>query len=477
MNVAFRLARFLWGFADRVRSGSPSILRDPRAECDAKGSARPVAASERRGATPVASCAPHSLSNFPWANPPPLGRSTAWGLLVAFLVLLLVLAGGCARLLPPPRGLWVLNEGSNRTLDSKERIDELLATAKRYGVSELFVQVYRGNRAWYPSILADDEPSRRAAIPGYVSPLQYLIDQARPLNLRVHAWVNIFRIAGNRKATILKRLGPEIVLVDNSGTSMLKYEKFRIPGEPGRYFALGTHGYWLDPGSERVQRYLLDVLGELLRSHPRLDGVHFDFVRYPYVVPINPGVRFARRVDFGYGGESRARFELETNQSMRMRNGSYDAPRGWNAWRRRQVTDFVRRAHRFVKQQNPNLALSAAVIPWADRAYLSAFQDWRGWLDEGLIDFAVVMAYSKDTKLVRQMSRQAVAARGAGRVYIGLGAYMLLDDPKTLRRQHAAVAELNPDGIVYFSYDSILKRRDILSTLKDRLWDLEPGRD
>ena len=50
---------------------------------------------------------------------------------------------------PAVRGLWVLAEGSVRVLDDPARVAPLLERAKRLGVTDLFVQVYRGGRAWY----------------------------------------------------------------------------------------------------------------------------------------------------------------------------------------------------------------------------------------------------------------------------------------------------------------------------------------
>ena len=50
-----------------------------------------------------------------------------------------------------PRGLWVLAEGSQRVLEHPERVALLLADAKALGVTDLFLQVHRGGRAWFAS--------------------------------------------------------------------------------------------------------------------------------------------------------------------------------------------------------------------------------------------------------------------------------------------------------------------------------------
>ena len=57
-------------------------------------------------------------------------------------------------------------------------------------------------------------------------------------------------------------------------------------------------------------------------------------------------------------------------------------------WRRAQVTGLVRRIREAARAKAPDLELSAAVWAWPDRAYLSMFQDWRGWIDEELLEFA-----------------------------------------------------------------------------------------
>jgi len=56
----------------------------------------------------------------------------------------------------------------------------------------------------------------------------------------------------------------------------------------------------------------------------------------------------------------------------------------------------------------PQVKLSAAVIPWGDgprtdadwqktSAYSSVFQDWRAWLEEGILDQAMPMNYFRES--------------------------------------------------------------------------------
>src|SRR5215831_14799968 len=77
-------------------------------------------------------------------------------------------------------GLWVLAEGTERALESPEKIAQLVERAKKLGATDLFVQVHRAGRAWFPSTHADDAPFRamRAAHPDGPEPLADLIARA-----------------------------------------------------------------------------------------------------------------------------------------------------------------------------------------------------------------------------------------------------------------------------------------------------------
>ena len=52
----------------------------------------------------------------------------------------------------------MLCEGSQRVLEHPERIETLLDDARALAATDLFVQVYRGGRAWFDSSFADAAP-------------------------------------------------------------------------------------------------------------------------------------------------------------------------------------------------------------------------------------------------------------------------------------------------------------------------------
>lgn len=395
------------------------------------------------------------------------------------LLLLALLASGCLHhgghpfswlpfFAPAPEkpfevGLWAQAEGANATLDSAEKIRNLVSRARSAGVTDIYAQVYRSGRAWFPTALADDAPARRAGRDPLALLLALSSGRSKGRAIRVHAWINAFSLARNKDAPILRELGADAALRDQYGRSLLDYP---ASGKPAwaKGFQLGTPGIFLDPAHSGARGRIADIAAELARRYPALTGIHLDFIRYPYALPISPGSRFSPRLDFGYGAASVARFHRETGKTAPLAGADEKnaAPAAWDDWRRAQVTAAAREVSESARGVNPRIVVSAAVLPWAERAYLSAFQDWRGWLEEGLLDKALAMNYTRDARLAARISRSAAGWKTASRkshapkIVIGLGAYLFTDRPEGLWRQWRDAREAGADGVALFSYDQMV---------------------
>jgi uncharacterized lipoprotein YddW (UPF0748 family) len=352
------------------------------------------------------------------------------------------------------QGLWIPCEGSVRVLDDPARIPKLIADARALGTTDLFVQVYRGGRSWFASELADATPHRNTLDRNGVDALARLLEAAHANGLRVHAWMNALSLSENRNAAILARLGPDAVQVDRRGRSVLAYPDLEVPAPDRAYYRMGTRQVWLDPAAPSVPDTLAAIVAELVTRYPTLDGVHLDYIRHPDVLPFSPGSRFGVGLDFGYGAASRARFERETGLTAPLGDALANADR-FDDWRRERVTEIVRRVGVAARTAKPSIEVSAAVWAYADRAYLSIFQDWRGWLEARLIDFAVPMAYTTDDRLLRYLAAAIVGGVGGDRVWLGLGTWLFASDPARARTQRELALAVHPAGIAFFSYDAI----------------------
>jgi uncharacterized lipoprotein YddW (UPF0748 family) len=360
-------------------------------------------------------------------------------------------------------GLWVLAQGSHRTLERADGVPRLIEDATRMGVTDLFVQVYREGRSWYPSPSGDSAPHERMVADGGADRLYTLATDAHARGMRVHAWWNALALHSNRDAPLLRRVGREGVLVDRAGRNLLDYPDFDVPEPDRRAYRLGTPGIWLDPAEPAVAAALLDEVRALVAAAPWLDGLHLDFIRYPMALPLVPGSRF-EGLDFGYGERARARFERE-------RGRGFERGEAWDDFRRGCVTELVQRLG---AELPTGWERSAAVIAYADRAYLSALQDWRSWLENGSLDFAVAMAYSTDDRLLRQMVHGLRGGIGGGRVWMGLGAWLFARAPERIERQLEIAREVAPAGVALFSYDGLVEAPLALDRVAERASGLRP---
>ena len=364
----------------------------------------------------------------------------------------------------PRHALWVLAEGHVRVLDAPERVPILIEHARALSATDLFVQVYRGGRAWYDASLADPAPYRRVVDASGHDTLADLLTAAHEAGLKVHAWVNVLSLSKNREAPILTDLGLDVVHVDRHGRSLLDYPDFEIPQPDRRTLRMGTPGLYLDPGAPGLAPHLAAVYAELLQRYPGLDGLHLDYIRYPDVLPTAPGSRFGVGLDFGYGAPTRARFQAETGLEAPFGDVTRHAGT-WDRWRRDRVREVVALIASEARAARPGIEISAAVWTYSDRAYLSMGQDWRGWLEDGLIDLAVPMSYTVDDRLLRYHAEHFANLRQQPRIIMGLGAWLFANDPARALEQMAIARRAGITHLSLFSYDSIVASDALFQTL------------
>jgi len=359
-----------------------------------------------------------------------------------------------------PRGLWVLCEGSQRVLEHPERIDELIEYASAIGATDLFVQVYRGGQAWFDSTYASAAPYQQIRESTGLDTLRELVRRAHLLEMRVHAWVNVLSLANHRDAKIVSEIGRDAVLVDRRGRSILDYPNLEIPEPDRSYYRMGTPAVWLDPAAPGVAAYLAATFAELMVRYPELDGLHLDYIRYPGVLPFAPGSRFGVGLDFGYGESTRARFKTETGLDAPLGDNLRNANR-WDEWRREKMNQLVAALRAAARSARPDAPvneqplLSAAVGTYAERVYLAEAQDWKRWIEDGLLEFAVPMAYTLDDRMFRYLAEGFASSPRSDRIWIGHGTWLFAKHPERALEQLEVARSAGVRGEVLFSYDSI----------------------
>jgi uncharacterized lipoprotein YddW (UPF0748 family) len=350
-----------------------------------------------------------------------------------------------------PRGVWVSVFSKDKALYSRDAVTKLIASCKEAKINQIYLQVYQSGKAYYDSKITDSSKYEDMLKSAGIDTIDFLLKEARDNNIEVFAWVNLLSLGQNGQADIINRFGKDVLTRD-------QYSRISgrdNPNESDRYY-LREELLFLEPGDQRVAKYLISIVEEVIERYPLFNGIHLDYLRYPMTVPFIPGSRFSKfGLSYGYGLKNIERFKEWAGLDPLSGLKSAKEYMLWDDWRRDQITSLVRRIAKRVKEKSPGLLVSSAVVPAGERAYSSMFQDWPLWLEDGAVDYVVLMNYTLDNQLTKELVRSSLSHRGKGKVFIGIGLYLMKDISGVFIEQYKTVAGLSPDGIVIYSYDDL----------------------
>ena len=327
------------------------------------------------------------------------------------------------------RGLFVSLIQNPPTLSSREAMIELVSFAKKARIKILFVQIYRANQAWFPSKVGDPSFYETALKALGEDPFAFLIREAHGAGIEVHAWLNMLSLSTNENSPLLKKYGPDILTRNLEEKKLLT--DYKIDSQ-----------YFLEPGDPRVRNELVAMVEEIVRTYPELDGIQFDYIRYP-----------DSRPRYGYTRINMERFKQSTGLK-KIREGS----RAWNDWKRAQVTELLKRLIQKARAIRPRIQVSATGCMSYVRAFHEAFQDWPSWVNGGLVDFVTVMNYSPDPVEYAQGNEVARAKiTDLKKLNIGVPAYKLVRAPEVFEKEFRSCEESGAHLCAVFHYGSLLE--------------------
>jgi uncharacterized lipoprotein YddW (UPF0748 family) len=362
------------------------------------------------------------------------------------------------------RGLWVVRT----TMETPESVRALVQRARDNGFTDLLVQVRGRGDAYYESSLEPRaEPLSRQ--PASFDPLAMTISEAHQYGIKVHAWINIFLVADldslpvSRNHSIYKH--PDWVMVPRG----LGSELYDVQPDENAYLdriiefsrlnRRELEGLFVSPAHPSVKDNLLDIWMDIAKRY-EVDGLHFDYVRYP-----NP------QYDYSRVSIDRFRQEMDKKLSRNERLALGERfrqdplfyvkkfPDAYAEFQRDQVTELVERIYKGVKSVKPNAIISAAVFANEQDAERSRFQDWKKWLQMGDLDVVCPMAYTPDTEAFRKQVLTAVSLASGKRVWGGIGAHKQTAESAVEKIRVAR--ELGAQGFILFSYDSTIKVSEV----------------
>jgi uncharacterized lipoprotein YddW (UPF0748 family) len=314
-------------------------------------------------------------------------------------------------------------------LTDRKEIIKLIDFAKRSGVGILFVQIYRANKAWFPSKVGDASPYKTALQNIPEDPLKLLIKEAHSAGIEVHAWLNMLSLATNKDAPLLKKYGPGILTRNLLAKKTLN--DYLIDKQ-----------FFLEPGDLRVRTELLNMVEEILRAYPKLDGIQFDYIRYPDTKPA-----------YGYTDMNVMRFKKATGLKTVKEQSEV-----WKKWKREQVTGLLEELVKKSRALRPDIQVSATGCMPYSRAYHEAFQDWPSWINKGLVDFVTIMSYSPaPPEFERWIKAVKPEVSDLKKMYIAFGAYKSETSLATFARELQFCEGSGAGACVVFHYGSLVE--------------------
>ncbi|MBT9315244.1 glycoside hydrolase family 10 protein [Leptothoe spongobia] len=348
------------------------------------------------------------------------------------------------------RGMW-LDRGTIVRAGSETKLAEVFDRLAAAGINTVFFEAINAGYPIYPSRIAPQQnPLTR-----HWDPLASAVKLGKERGIEVHAWVWLFA-AGNRRHNALLNLptnypGPLI----NANPGWAAYDR------RGRIVPVGQDKPFLDPANPEVRSYLMRMLQELVNNY-EVDGVHFDYVRYPFQDPS------ADRT-YGYGTAARLKFRDMTGLDpaiLSPRNNASLSPheqrrqrqlwQRWTEFRVEQVSSFVAEASQMLRQRRPGMTISAAVFAKPTHERIQKIQqDWETWAKRGDVDWIVLMSYAMDTNRFEELISPWVLDADYGSTLIIPGIRLLnlpemaaLDQIQTLR-------DLPVSGYALFAVDNL----------------------
>ncbi|MFL3050108.1 MAG: glycoside hydrolase family 10 protein [Candidatus Neomarinimicrobiota bacterium] len=356
------------------------------------------------------------------------------------------------------RALWVVRS----SMVNREEIDKALQFAKDYKFNHVFVQVRGRGDALYNSQFA----VRSELIEdSKFDPLEYVIEKGHALDLKVHAWINVFLAWTSKR---LPNNNRHITVSFPEWLDKSSFNKRTHNGGPNFYEDNNTPKY-LSPSHPGVRNHLINILEEIITVYD-LDGIHLDYIRYA-------------DSDFGYNMSARIMFEEQygvdpLNLITENESGYYNLNElerkklllEWGNFRREAITNIVKSFNSTILNRRPDCLLSAAVKPNPNEAKNRFFQEWDIWLAEGLIDYAVPMNYAaKSQDFIYQINsiREKISPKYWPGIVMGIAAYNqeVLDTRDKIRVSR----EEGITGISIFSYDSHKENPELFLPIGEEL--------
>ncbi len=316
------------------------------------------------------------------------------------------------------RSFW-LDNGTFASLNGRAGVQKLLDSAQKANFNLIFPEIFYKGKTVIPDNELFVQDSQFENWEG--DPLKILIEEAKKRKIEIHPWVWVFNENTSGNPGIILSENPDWANKDKDG-NIVSYH----------------NSTWLSPAREDVKDFLQQRYLYLVENYD-IQGINLDYIRFPEEY----------RGSFGYDEKTVERFKEEYGiDPFKIKSSSSDFSL-WNEYRENLITEMVKETSKILKNADPNLLISADVIPGKDEARYRALQNWSFWLEKDYLDFVVPMTYTEN--LFSELSRWVKEDRKVinKALYPGISVFKLTDDQ--MIDQLEEVNRINPNGVSLFA--------------------------
>ncbi len=315
----------------------------------------------------------------------------------------------------------------NNPENQKKQMIEILDNLKDVGINTIMFQVRPKGDALYNSNInpwSDVLTGKEGKNPGY-DPLSFTIEEAHKRGIKVHAWLNPYRIT-------------------TSGTDLNSLSE-NNPARKHPDWTLSHSGrLYFNPELPQVKQLIYDTVKEIVVNY-NVDGIHFDDYFYPAGYPLPHG----------------------ENRDGNIANS-----------RRNHINEMILGVKNTIKSIKPSVEFGVSPSGiWKNKdsdpsgsdtrgkeSYYSDYADTVGWIKNNYVDYVVPQLYwnigfkvADYSKLVSWWSNQIKDSNV--KLYIGQGIYKdevarEIDKQLELNNKYSEIR-----GSVFFSTSDIIKNR------------------
>jgi len=323
------------------------------------------------------------------------------------------------------RGVWLTNIDSE-VLFSPQNTESAIASLKQLKFNSLYPTVWNWGYTLYPSQVAEKVTGSK------IDPheglknrdiLKEIVTKGHQQNMRVIPWFEFGFMTPPTSELATKH--PRWLTNRRNGSKLGDSAAGQV--------------VWLNPFHPQVQEFISDLIVEICTRY-RVDGIQFDD-------------HTALPRDFGYDPYTVSLYQ----QEMKKAPPANPQDREWVKWRADKITDFMVRLHTRLKQRNPNLIFSVAPNPYKT-AYNMFLQDWRRWIDLGIVDELVIQVYRPDLKSFNRELNLPEVQSARQKIPTGIAILTGLRNnptPITLIEDKVRQARRHRLGISFFYYETL----------------------